>query len=353
MITSQDPDHQWISRCFILARRGMGYVSPNPPVGAILVFEGKVLGEGFHTYYGEPHAEVEAFKNVKESDRHLIPKSTLYVSLEPCCITGKTPPCTDLILSEGVKDVRIATQDPNPEIAGKGIEILRSNGVEIKCGILEDEAIDIIRPFTINMLQKRPYVILKWAQSKYGFIGKPNERIWLSHPFTNTWSHKKRSMADAIMVGSRTVMLDDPLLTTREYHGRSPHRVIYDPNGTLSGNFKVFNEDGNKVFYFSRVENKNLSATHIIKYLLTDQETEIDQVLTALFKERIGILLVEGGAYVHDLFVQQNAWDEAWVIRTSHVLNEGIEAPNLRGILIEEIELESDRIIGIRNEEKY
>jgi diaminohydroxyphosphoribosylaminopyrimidine deaminase/5-amino-6-(5-phosphoribosylamino)uracil reductase len=252
-----------------------------------------------------------------------------------------------------VKDVRIATQDPNPEIAGKGIEILRSNGVEIKCGILEDEAIDIIRPFTINMLQKRPYVILKWAQSKYGFIGKPNERIWLSHPFTNTWSHKKRSMADAIMVGSRTVMLDDPLLTTREYHGRSPHRVIYDPNGTLSGNFKVFNEDGNKVFYFSRVENKNLSATHIIKYLLTDQETEIDQVLTALFKERIGILLVEGGAYVHDLFVQQNAWDEAWVIRTSHVLNEGIEAPNLRGILIEEIELESDRIIGIRNEEKY
>lgn len=353
MISSQDPDHQWMSRCFVLARRGIGLVSPNPPVGAILVFNGKVLGEGFHSYFGGPHAEVEAFKNVKVSDRHLIPKSTLYVSLEPCCTTGKTPACTDLILREGVKDVRVATQDPNPDIAGRGIEILRSHGVEIKCGILESEAIDLIRPFTINILQKRPYVILKWAQSKYGYIGKPNERIWLSHPYTNVWSHKKRSMVDAIMAGARTVILDDPRLTTREYPGRSPHRVIYDPNGQLNRNYKVFNADGNKVYYFSRVENTQLNEGHIIKQILSDQEPEIDQIFSSLYAKQIGILLVEGGAYVHDFFIRQNAWDEAWVIRTSHILNEGIEAPNLRGKLIEEVELETDRIIGIRNEQKY
>ncbi len=352
MTNTPDNDHLWISRCFDLARHGIGAVSPNPPVGAVLVFENRILGEGFHTRYGGPHAEVEAFRSVADVDRHLIPRATLYVSLEPCCITGKTPPCTDLILREGVMEVRISTTDPNPQIANKGVELLRSKGINVISGILEDEGIELIRSFQTNILQHRPYVILKWAQSKYGYIGKPDEKIWLSHPYTTIWTHKKRSMVDAIMVGARTVVLDDPLLTTRDYDGRSPDRVIYDPNGMLSSKFRVFNDDGCRVFYFSKNDNLKISGNHISKFLLNEEVPHPEQIPTALFAHRIGILLIEGGAYVHQLFIDQQAWDEAWVIRTEHLLENGIKAPELKGRLIDRIRSASDEIQCIRMEPK-
>lgn len=326
-------------------------VSPNPPVGAVLVYEDKVLGEGFHTRFGGPHAEVEAFRDVPESLRYLIPKATLYVSLEPCCVTGKTPPCTDLILREGVKDVRVGTMDPNPLMAGNGIELLKSNSVNVIAGILDEDAQYLIRQFRINILESRPYVVLKWAQSIHGFIGKDEEKIWLSHPDTNTWIHQQRSIADAILVGARTVVLDDPLLTTRNFPGPSPHRVIYDPNARLSEKYRAFNNDGCKVFYFSALENKNISAPHVIKFQLTDAITHHQQILTNLFANRIGILLVEGGAYVHQLFIEHQSWDEARVIRTKNDLDHGIKAPQVKGKLFEKISSASDTILCIRNEE--
>ncbi|MBK9984078.1 MAG: bifunctional diaminohydroxyphosphoribosylaminopyrimidine deaminase/5-amino-6-(5-phosphoribosylamino)uracil reductase RibD [Saprospiraceae bacterium] len=350
MTNTPDNDHHWISRCFDLARRGIGAVSPNPPVGAVLVYDNRILGEGFHTRFGGPHAEVEAFRSVADADRHLIPKATLYVSLEPCCITGKTPPCTDLILREGVMDVRISTTDPNPLIANKGVELLRSKGINVITGILEKEGMELIRSFQTNILHHRPYVILKWAQSKNGYIGKPDEKIWLSHPYTNIWTHKKRSMVDAIMVGARTVLNDDPQLTTRDYEGRSPHRVIYDPNGILSTKFRVFNDDGCRVFYFSKEENFKVSGNHIIKFSLTDDSLHPEQILKALFLERIGILLIEGGAYLHNLFIEQHAWDEAWVIRTENELNAGIKAPVVKGRLKDQYDIGSDQILTILND---
>ncbi len=350
MDNSHDNDHLWISRCFDLAQRGIGSVSPNPPVGAVLVYDNRILGEGYHTRFGGPHAEVEAFHNVADTDRHLIPKATLYVSLEPCCITGKTPPCTDLILREGVLDVRISTTDPNPQIATRGIELLRSKGVKVITGILEEEGIELLRSFRTNILHHRPYVLLKWAQSKYGYLGKPDEKIWLSHPYTTIWTHKKRSMVDAIMVGARTVLLDDPQLTTREYKGRSPHRVIYDPNGVLSTKFRAFNVDGCTIFYFSKKDNPDINGHHIIKFLLSEDIAHSEQILTALFAQKIGILLVEGGAYVHQLFIDQHAWDEAWVIRTEHELNTGIKAPIVKGKLMEKSTIASDQILTILND---
>ncbi len=352
MPKSAELDHQWMLRCFDLARRGIGNVSPNPPVGAVLVHENRILGEGFHSYFGGPHAEVETFRSVHPSDRQLIPHATLYISLEPCCITGKTPPCTNLILHEGVKDVRFGAQDPNPDVAGKGSQLLKSHGIEVKSGILEEEALELIRPFNTNILFHRPYVILKWAQSIHGYIGKPDEKIWLSHPYTSIWTHKKRSMVDAVMVGARTVMLDDPLLTTREYYGRSPHKVIYDPNGHLTDNFRVFNDDQNRVFYFSQKENQNLHACHITKYLLSENKPQLDQIHSALYAQQIGILLVEGGAHVHNLYIRHNAWDEAWVIQTTHPLDVGIKAPIVRGKLMEKVKSATDTIIGILNEAK-
>ncbi len=344
-------DNQWISRCFDLARRGIGHVSPNPPVGAVIVHNHEIIGEGFHSYFGGPHAEVEAFKSVSPDKRHLIPQATLYVSLEPCCITGKTPPCTDLILREHVRHVHIATQDPNPDISGRGIQILRKNGIEVKCGILEDEALELIRPFRTNILYRRPYVILKWVQSQNGYIGRQDKKIWLSHPDTSILTHQQRAMADAILVGSRTVMLDDPLLTTREYPGRSPHRVIYDPHGRLNISFRVFNNDQCTVFYFSEKENNSVNADYVKQFILSKDKSHAKQILTKLYDHQIGILMVEGGAYTHQLFIDQNSWDEARVIQTVHALNEGTKAPNIRGKLGSKIQSGTDTVISILNRE--
>lgn len=343
-------DETWMKRCFDLARRGLGHVSPNPPVGAVLVYQDRILGEGFHTQYGGPHAEVEAVRSVSPEDRQLIPLSTLYVSLEPCRITGKTPPCTELILREGITDVRISTKDPNPAMAGNSLEHLRSKGIKITEGILEGEGKELIRTFTTNILLKRPHVILKWAQSKAGYIGTKDEQVWLSQPPTSVWSHKQRSEVDAIMVGARTVETDNPALTTREYNGRSPHRVIYDPNGRLQNHYYVFNDDGCKVFYFSSIDNQNIEGGHIHKTILVPDLEHTHQILDVLFNNQIGILLVEGGANVHNMFIQSNLWDEAWVIKTQHPLDKGIAAPNVRGRLMGKVMIDSDTIIGIKRE---
>ncbi len=340
-------DETWMSRCFDLARRGLGSVSPNPPVGAVLVYQDRIIGEGFHGYYGGPHAEVNAIRSVSSEDRHLIPLSTLFVSLEPCRITGKTPPCTDLILREGIKDVRVSTTDPNPSMAGRSLQHLRSLGIKITEGILEDEGKNLIRMFATNILLHRPHVLLKWAQSKYNYIGTKEKQVWLTQPETGVWVHKERSEVDAIMIGARTVETDNPSLTTRHYTGKSAHRVIYDPNGRLHQQYDVFKEDGCTVFYFSNVANHAIDGKHIIKTIFHTNDDPIQQMLEVLYAHQIGILLVEGGTYVHNLFIQQQLWEEAWVIRTQHELNEGILAPNVWGRLMGEIRIGQDTILGI------
>ena len=340
-------DTLWMTRCLDLARRGLGHVSPNPPVGAVLVYQDRILGEGYHTAYGAPHAEVEAISSVPTDQRHLIPLSTLYVSLEPCCITGKTPPCTDLIIREGIMDLRISTRDPNPAMAGSGLERLRAKGVKITEGILEEEGKALIRSFTTNILQHRPHIILKWAQSRFGYSGIKDQQIWLSEPTTKVWSHSQRAVVDAIMVGARTVETDNPSLTVREYPGRSPHKVIFDPNGRLSNQYSVFHADGRDVYYFSNTDNKTIEGAHIRKHILDHDADPLKQMIDVLFQNRIGILLIEGGPYLQKQFVKQNLWDEAWVIHTQHDLAQGITPPDVMGRLIGRIESETDSIVGI------
>lgn len=341
-------DKLWMNRCFDLARMGHGAVSPNPPVGAVLVHGGKHLSEGYHTHFGGPHAEVMAVRNVPEEKRHLIPDSTLYVSLEPCCVHGKTPPCTDLILRERIRDVRVSAIDPNPLVAGKGLALLEQHGVHTKHGILREEGQFLIRSFSTNILHHRPHVVLKWAQSKYGYTGMAGQQLWLSHPHTQLFSHKLRAHHDAILAGARTVETDNPYLTTREYPGRSPHRVIYDPQGRLEMHFHVFNDDGCTVYYFSKKENKNLSGPHIKKYILSASSDHASQMLTHLFENRIGNVIIEGGSFVHSLFIKENLWDEAWVIRTGNPMVNGIAAPIVRGELISKLVYGPDTIIGIK-----
>ena len=344
-------DQLWMSRCFDLARKGIGQVSPNPPVGAVLLYQNTILAEGYHHYFGGPHAEVEAIGNVPADKKHLIPDSTLYVSLEPCCITGKTPPCTELIIKSGIKEVRVSAIDPNPEIAGKGLEQLRKNGIHVEAGILKEEGEHLVRSFRMNILHRRPYVILKWAQSKHLVSGVPDQQIWFSHPHTLTWSHRLRAECDGIIVGANTVETDNPSLTTRDYPGRSPVRIIYDPNGKLDSNYKVFQEDGLRIFYFSSVSNPSVAdIKNISTSILESDIAHVPQILSTLFKNRIGNLLVEGGSYVHQLFVKENLWDEAWVIKTQNETKEGIQAPNIRGKLIDTLSIGADTIVGIAND---
>lgn len=341
-----------MNRCFDLARRGIGYVSPNPPVGAVIVYENKIIGEGYHTMYGGAHAEVEAFQNVAAYDRHLIPDSILYVSLEPCCIHGKTPPCTVRIIEERIRDVRVSTLDPNPKMAGKGIDVLKVAGIRVVTGVLEAEGKDLIKAFKVNILSRKPYVILKWAQSENLFIGQKNHRVLISHPYTNTWSHTLRSTVDAILVGARTITTDNPFLTTRDAPGKSPHRVLYDPNGILHQNYHVFNRDKCKIFYFSKAENLEMNNSGVICIRLTDESSHVHQILDSLFPHGIGTLLVEGGTHVLSMFIKENQWNETWVIRSMHPLASGIKAPIVKGRLIDKFESATDTVIGMMNDQK-
>ncbi len=341
-------DEIWMKRCFDLARRGMGHVSPNPPVGAVLVHDGRMLSEGYHTHYGGPHAEVEAIRNVPEHLKQFIPESTLYVSLEPCCITGKTPPCTDLIIQHKIKKVIVSTLDPNPLVAGQGLRHLEQNGIHTRNGILEAEGRMLIRSFRTNILKQRPHIILKWAQSLYGYAGIEGQQIWLSDPLTRNWSHHQRATSDAILVGARTIETDDPMLTVREAPGRSPKRVVYDPQGRLSKQFKVFADDGIEVLYFSKQDRPDFSSAHLHAFLLPEHN-EWNFILEQLYRRHIGILLIEGGPHIQKTLITSGLWDEAWAILTRATLKEGIQAPVVHGRKLETFTSGLDLVVGIWN----
>lgn len=339
-------DKKWINRCIDLARRGIGLVSPNPPVGAVLVHSGAVLGEGFHTGYGKAHAEVEAIQNVPSDKLHLIPECTLYVSLEPCCIFGKTPPCTSKIIESGIRRVVVGCLDPNPEMAGNGIKLLTENGIDVVVGIMEAECRELIHPFTVNILQKRPYIILKWAQSRDLFYSEINKRTTLSSSESLSFTHSLRAQSDAIVCGARTISIDDPLLTTRYYPGDSPTPVIIDLSQRLTGNEKIFNS-ANLIYFSSR--KRAFESESIQSFEVVNSENQITEVLNVLFTLRLGVVLVEGGAYLQQKFIDENLWDEAWILKTKHVLKEGLPAPQVKGSLISKRETNGEEIIGILN----
>ena len=230
---------KYIRRCFELAKLGIGNVKTNPMVGSIIVHNGKIIGEGYHKRYGEGHAEVNAVKSVKGEDKHLLNESTIYVSLEPCFHEGKTPPCVDLILGLGIPKVVISAVDPNPKVAGKSIEKLRNHGVEVISGVLEKEGRFIARRFFHHFMTKRPYVILKYAQSKDGFLSQMNKQIWLTNPYSKRLVHKWRNEEAAILVGTNTVKVDNPSLTNRLWFGNSPVRLIIDRNLKLTDEYAV------------------------------------------------------------------------------------------------------------------
>ncbi len=328
---------RYMRRCFDLARLGKGFVSPNPPVGALLVYDDEIIGEGFHKSWGGQHAEVEAIQSVPEHLRPLIPKSTLYVSLEPCCIHGKTPPCINLILDQGIKSVVVSAIDQTPGVRGRGLSVLREHGVEVHQGVLEAEGRWLVRFRNKWATTGRPWVIAKFARSKDGFMGLLDRQVWISNALSFRLVHRWRHEVDAIMVATNTALIDNPRLTTRLWFGCSPRRVILDRQGRLPHHLHVF--DG-QVPTIVITERAQCFRTLPVQTIQLDFGTRFwPSLLDQLGTMGITSLLVEGGSRLLYSLVESNCWDEARVFESPMVLGKGVRAPSFSGRVVQSLSL--------------
>ncbi len=351
--------HHYMQRCIDLAKNGAGSVSPNPMVGAILVYNDRIVGEGWHKRYGEAHAEVNCIAAVKEEDGNLIEQSTLYVSLEPCAHFGKTSPCADLIIKHKIPKVVIGCRDPFEEVNGKGIEKLKAAGVEVVSGILENECKELNKRFFTFYEKKRPYVILKWAQTADGKVASLNpsvggtlepfnQRLFITNDYTNRLVHRWRSEESAILIGTNTALLDNPELTTRLYEGNSPVRLVLDMNLRLPSHLKVFDRKVKTIVLngLKQEENENLIYAKIDK-----AENIVSEILKVLYQQKIQSVIVEGGAGLLQSFIDEGLWDEARVISNEElIINDGLNAPEINMALkISEEKLLADKVEYYKN----
>ncbi len=327
-----------MQRCLELAAKGTGNVAPNPMVGAVLVYDGHIIGEGWHQQYGEAHAEVNCINSVSDENKRLITSSTLYVSLEPCAHFGKTPPCADLIIQHKIPKVVIGCRDPFIEVNGKGIEKLQSAGIEVESGVMEEECKVLNKRFFTFHTQQRPYIILKWAETADGKIAPPppeggilnsdnSNRLLISNEYSNRIVHQWRSEEAAILVGTNTALLDDPALTTRSWPGKSPIRLVLDMNLRLPNSLKIFNGEVRTIVFnmVKQDENENL-----LYYKLETDRNVIAQLMDALYQLKIQSVLVEGGAKLLQSFIDSGLWDEARVIKNEElIINNGLNSPIL------------------------
>ena len=317
---------RFMRRCLELAERGRGAVSPNPLVGAVLAYGERVLGEGWHRVYGGPHAEVHCFGAVAEADRPLIPRATLYCNLEPCSHHGKTPPCADLILRMGVSRVAVGCTDPNPEVAGRGLARLRAGGVEVIEGVLGEEARALNRPFFHWIAQRRPYVILKWAESADGFMAHTGGRTPISEPLALRLVHRWRAESDAILVGARTALTDDPALTTRFFPGKNPLRLALDPCAALPLAARLL-DDSVPTWIYGPPREGDWRQTRF--RAIGGDRLDWASLLDDLAQAGKGILLIEGGADIHRQWLASELWNEIRVLRNDRLLGDGVSAPVL------------------------
>jgi diaminohydroxyphosphoribosylaminopyrimidine deaminase/5-amino-6-(5-phosphoribosylamino)uracil reductase len=341
-------NHQlYIQRCFDLARLGAGSVSPNPMVGAVLVYENRIIGEGWHQRYGQAHAEVNTVNSVRPEDRKWIEHSTLYVSLEPCCIYGNTPPCTDLILRYKIPKVVISCLDHSPAVNGRGVEILKSAGVEVISGILEEkgDALSAIRNTFVSA--RRPYIVLKFARSKDGFLGANAQQTLITNSYSQRLVHKWRSELDAILVGTQTALIDNPKLNNRLWFGRSPLRIAFDRELRIpAGHFLL---DGREKTWIVTEKSPTSSLPNLAYITLKFDVNLLPDLLNQLLERRISSLFVEGGARTLAGFIEGGWWDEARIFTGNKLLKNGISAPFVTGTLLEESTIGDDMLTIISN----
>ncbi len=316
-------------RCIELARLGAGKVAPNPMVGALLVYSDRIIGEGYHRQYGEAHAEVNCINNVSEEDMHLIEKSTLYVSLEPCAHFGKTPPCADLIIQKKIPQVVIGCRDSFEQVDGKGIQQLLAAGISVTTSVLEKQALDLNKRFFTFHNRHRPYIILKWAQTVNAKIANSdNSRLLISNAISNREVHKWRSREAAILVGTNTALHDDPALTARLWSYNNPVRLVIDRELKLPSTLHLL--DGTvKTIVFNVLQ--HLQKGNLLYYKISNDQSIVAQILEALYQSKIQSVLVEGGTQLLQSFINEGYWDEAIIItNTGLTIQNGIQAPLLK-----------------------
>ena len=333
-----------MQRCLDLAQLGAGHVAPNPMVGAVLVYQDRIIGEGYHHKYGEAHAEPNCLNSVAEVDKHLIPESTLYVSLEPCTHFGKTPPCSNLIIEHQIKKMVIGCADPFEAVNGKGIAQLTTAGIEVITGVLEQAAIDLNKRFFVFQQQQRPYIVLKWAETANGKIASTGaERLHISNEYANRLVHQWRGEEAAILVGTNTALKDNPSLTNRYGTGKNPIRLVIDLSLRLPMYLNVFDGQVPTIVFNCK---KNTTEKHLQYVQLNESLPTIPQILKACYDLHIQSVLVEGGAALLQSLIDLNIWDEARVIRNNSLSVEtGLNSPVLKGeTFIQSNKLDSDTI---------
>lgn len=342
---------KYIKRCVQLAQNGLGTTYPNPMVGSVIVYENQIIGEGWHKKAGEPHAEVNAIRSVK--DKSLLSKATIYVSLEPCSHFGKTPPCCDLIITHKIPNVVVGTVDPNEQVAGTGIQKLIAAGVNVTVGVLQKECNELNKRFFTFHQKKRPYIILKWAETQDGFIApekkEHHERtpIWITNPFSRQLAHKWRTEEQAILVGSQTVIDDNPKLNSRDWKGKNPTRVVIDLNNRIAKESFIFDHTV-KTIVFNNSET-NLSTENTTFERTNRNQNSIPQILEILYQNQIQSVIIEGGSQTLQSFLDQNTWDEARIFIGKSIFGTGTKAPHIQKTLATKIIIDSDELITIRN----
>ena len=319
-----------MQRAIQIANNGLGTTRPNPMVGAVIVYNNKIIGEGFTSKYGGNHAEVNAINSV--TDKSFLAKSTIYVTLEPCSHYGKTPPCSDLILHHKIPNVVIGCVDDNPQVAGKGIKKLMEAGCNVTIGVLEKECKDHHKRFFTFHNKKRPYIILKWAETNDGFIA-PTSRdeqkpVWITNQLSRQLVHKWRAEEQAILVGTNTVIKDNPSLTVRDWTGENPIRVVLDRNSLLSNAYTIFNNDAET---------------------LTFKDHTLIEVCDHLHQQNINSIIIEGGSKTLQLFIDEKLWDEARIFKGKIDFKDGVKAPKFSGSLTSEEKILDDTLRIYKN----
>ncbi|GGW85272.1 bifunctional diaminohydroxyphosphoribosylaminopyrimidine deaminase/5-amino-6-(5-phosphoribosylamino)uracil reductase RibD [Salegentibacter mishustinae] len=341
---------KYIKRCIELAKNGLGATYPNPLVGSVIVHKNSIIGEGWHQKAGAPHAEVNAVNSVK--DKSLLKKSTIYVSLEPCSHFGKTPPCSDLIIAKGIKKVVIGAVDPFAEVAGRGIKKLMEAGCEVQVGVLEQECQDLNKRFFTFHQKKRPYIILKWAQTADGFIApkiqEKREPVWITNQYSKQLVHKWRSEEQAILVGTNTAIADNPKLNTRLWKGENPVRAVIDKKLKIPEESALF--DGT-IKTIVLTENEKKSDNNNLAFEKLDFQQDLpNQICEVLYRHNLQSVIIEGGAKTLQTFTDNNLWDEARVFTGISEFHKGVKAPEFSGKMFSKTTLERDTLKFYKND---
>jgi len=316
-------DEFYIRRCIELAQKAIGNTYPNPLVGSVIVHNGKIIGEGYHQKAGENHAEINAINSVE--DKSLIPESTIYVSLEPCAHYGKTPPCALKIVQLGFKKVVIGAMDSHDKVNGKGKKIIQDAGIEVVSGVLEEECIDLNKRFFTYHEKKRPFIILKWAESGDRFVDKNFKPTQISNSLTKQFVHQLRSDEHSILIGTMTALRDNPSLTTREIFGRNPIRILIDIDLKVPTDFNIYSNEADTLIFNSVKEGEEGN----IKFIKTSRENFLENMLKKLYEFQIQSIIVEGGSFVLQQFIDADLWDETIIIKNENlILENGTKAPN-------------------------